>query len=357
MRYKSNQSGFSAVELLITLFIAAVFLLSGFELYTAIIKNGGEARMMASASSVVTDYIQRYKSTATNPCTAQTPLTNSPITVSGLSNVNVTVAIMCPYSSGSYAAESTPQTVSEVVATIKYGTPQQTVRNATFVSNQNSGIVTSGLVLDLDAGNTASYPGSGVTWTDLSTSGNNATLTNGPGFTTDGGGAIVFNGTNQYGTITNNSSLYFTNGQTLIMVMKHSATTLRRNPWNQAYGGAGTWTHETGNGINQYYGSNGADGGSYVGAASAATPRNVWNFMASTRSSTTQAWYINGVQSSTTGNPFGIIPATSANISIATGYTGNYWQGSMSVILAYNRALTPSEINQDYNAIKSRYQS
>ena len=37
----------------------------------------------------------------------------------------------------------------------------------------SSSIVTSGLVLNLDAGNTASYPGSGTTWTDLSGNGNN----------------------------------------------------------------------------------------------------------------------------------------------------------------------------------------
>ena len=42
----------------------------------------------------------------------------------------------------------------------------------------NSRIVTDGLVLALDAGNTKSYPGSGTTWTDLSGNGRNGTLTN-----------------------------------------------------------------------------------------------------------------------------------------------------------------------------------
>ncbi len=371
MRYRSEQSGFSAVELLITLFIAAVFLISGFELYAAIVKNGGDARMMASASSVMNDYIQRYKSSTTNPCTPiiplapdnTTPLTNYSITIPGLANVTITVAIQCPYNSGTYKSETTPQTVSEIIATIKYGTPQQTLRNATFVSSQNSGLVTSGLVLDLDAGNTASYPGSGATWTDLSPSGNNATLSNSPGFTTDGGGAIVFNGTNQKGTITKNSSLYFSSeqtlimsGQTLIMVMKHSFTSGRRNPWNQAYGGAGTWTHESGGSINQFWGTNGADGGTYDSINSGTTPKDVWNFMATTRRAAAVTWYINGVQGSTKTNTYGILPITNQDVTIAFGYTAVYWQGSMSVILAYDRALTPSEINQNYEALKSRYQ-
>jgi len=90
-------NGFSAVELLITLFIAAAFLISGFQLYAVIIKDGGEARMQSSASNVATDYLQRYKSSATNPCTTQSPLTDSSISIPGLSSVTVSVAITCPY--------------------------------------------------------------------------------------------------------------------------------------------------------------------------------------------------------------------------------------------------------------------
>jgi len=98
MKYINKKSGFSAVELLITLFIAAAFLISGYQLYAVVIKDGGEARMQSNASNVATDYLQRYKSSATNPCTTQTPLTDSAITVTGLSNVTTSVAISCPYS-------------------------------------------------------------------------------------------------------------------------------------------------------------------------------------------------------------------------------------------------------------------
>ena len=40
----------------------------------------------------------------------------------------------------------------------------------------NPGIVTEGLILNLDAGDQISYPGTGTTWTDLSSEGNNGTL-------------------------------------------------------------------------------------------------------------------------------------------------------------------------------------
>jgi hypothetical protein len=61
-----------------------------------------------------------------------------------------------------------------------------------------SSIVTAGLVLNLDAGNPASYPGPGTTWTDLSGNGNNGTLTNGPTYSSANGGSIVLDGVNDY---------------------------------------------------------------------------------------------------------------------------------------------------------------
>lgn len=55
-------------------------------------------------------------------------------------------------------------------------------------------IVNDGLVLHLDAANSRSYPGSGTTWYDLSGLGNNGTLVNGVGYSTDNIGAMVFDG-------------------------------------------------------------------------------------------------------------------------------------------------------------------
>jgi len=59
-------------------------------------------------------------------------------------------------------------------------------------------IITDGLVLNLDAGNSKSYPGSGTTWFDKSGFGNNGTLINGPTFNAGNGGTILLDGTNDY---------------------------------------------------------------------------------------------------------------------------------------------------------------
>lgn len=59
-------------------------------------------------------------------------------------------------------------------------------------------IVTQGLVLDLDAAIQGSYPKTGSTWFDISNNGNNGTLTNGPTYSPDNFGSIVFDGVNDY---------------------------------------------------------------------------------------------------------------------------------------------------------------
>ena len=59
-------------------------------------------------------------------------------------------------------------------------------------------IVTSGLILNLDAANSSSYSGSGTTWTDLSGLNNHGTLVNGVGYSSANGGSLVFDGVNDY---------------------------------------------------------------------------------------------------------------------------------------------------------------
>ena len=116
----------------------------------------------------------------------------------------------------------------------------------------NSSIVRDNLVLLLDAKNIKSYNVSGSVWYDMSGNGNNCNFNNTP--TWNSSGYFTFNGTSNYGTITYNSTLNFSAGQTILMLMNHTNTSGRPNPWNQSYGGSGTWTHESGSMINYYYG-------------------------------------------------------------------------------------------------------
>jgi len=145
----SESNGFTAVELLITLFIAAMFLASGFQLYSVVMKSGGETRVQANASNIMYEYLQRYKNTTSDLCTAQTPVTDQPVTVTGSASSTVTVVITCPYGITS--------PISKVAVSVKYGNPQQTVSEATFIKPQS--IVNDGLIMNLDAGSIKSFKG------------------------------------------------------------------------------------------------------------------------------------------------------------------------------------------------------
>jgi hypothetical protein len=219
--------------------------------------------------------------------------------------------------------------------------------------NYNPTTVTDGLVLCLDAANQKSYPGTGTVWADLSGNGNNCVWNNTPAF--DSAGYFTFNGTSNYGTITNNPTLDFSSFQTLSIVMRHTYTSGRRNPWDQAYAGYGTWTHEQGEGINWFFGDGGGNNTPYVSLGSATTPRDVWNVMTVVRDTTTYRWLLNGVQTSSTAtHSYGVLTTTLADIRIGLGYTG-YWQGDMSSVMAYTRSLSNEEIQKNFNALRGRY--
>ena len=65
-----------------------------------------------------------------------------------------------------------------------------------MATNYNPTIVTDGLKVCFDAANPKSYPGSGTTWYDLSGNDNHGTLLNEPSFSSDKGGCFTLDGTN-----------------------------------------------------------------------------------------------------------------------------------------------------------------
>jgi Tfp pilus assembly protein PilV len=112
---KQSTAGFTAVELLITLFVAVAFLVSGYTLYNTIIYSSGQARQQSMASNIAYNYLRQVAATVTAPCVAQTPYNNvTPEGATGpIANARITVAISCP-------PTSTPS-LSRIQATITYG--------------------------------------------------------------------------------------------------------------------------------------------------------------------------------------------------------------------------------------------
>jgi hypothetical protein len=227
--------------------------------------------------------------------------------------------------------------------------------------------VTNGLVLSLDAAKRDSYPGSGTAWRDISGNGNNGTLTNGPTFNSDNGGSIVFDGVDDFALITNPSALQAQNLSISIWV--NPSTTINAIAdlidYDHASSPLQGWVIQTENATtnNNYYfayydGSVFQPGGGIGSGIGVKLTNSIWQNITYTKSGTSIIGYLNGTQSvSFTGANSNISYQSNRNVRIGSciGASGRSFKGNMSNILIYNRALTSTEILQNYNAQKSRY--
>ena len=249
------------------------------------------------------------------------------------------------------------------------------------------GIIQNGLVLNLDAGASTSYPGSGTTWTDLSGNSNNGTLTNGPTYSSSNGGSIVFDGTDDYVEVTTrNTNLEFqptqpysvfcwvynlpsTGGGTIISNMQGTSTYPGWDLYLQ--------TNEIAAHLISSFSTNAIKIAiSFDFSANA----NKWVNIGYTYNGTSPAngtnalnsinFYVNGVLTTTGKNNSGgtdgfnttsetITYNTSQRLRVASrwlsGAASDPAAFTMSNSLIYNRALTASEIQQNYNATRGRY--
>jgi hypothetical protein len=222
----------------------------------------------------------------------------------------------------------------------------------------NPKIVTDGLVLALDAANPKSYPGSGTVWNDLSGRGNDGTLLNGVGYSSDNKGAMVFDGINDYVDCGNPDSLSSIGGTTNITAsswvyytayggggQSYSVITVKGNPW--------TWLLEN---LSNKFRFRITAGGFDANVADPSTHLlNIWYNVAGTYDGINMKLYVNGVLINSKAQT-GTLATNSATAKIGTFQGANYnFTGKISNTLIYNRALTESEIQQNYLATKSRY--
>lgn len=213
-------------------------------------------------------------------------------------------------------------------------------------------IVTSGLTLLLDAGFTPSYPKSGTSWTDLSFSGNNGTLTNGPTFSSTNGGSIVFDGVDDYVQCVGSPTL---TAATFV-------TWIKRNGDQTQYDGIlfSRGTNVTGMNFqssNQlgYHWNNAAD--TYNWASGLTIPNSTWCMIAvsvSTNSATGYLCQTSGITTAT--NTTSHASSILNDIKIAQDDAGSrFFNGNIAISQLYNRALSITEITQNFNAQKDRF--
>lgn len=129
-RKRYTDEGFSAVELLITLFIAAIFIISGYQLWSEVQSSGAASDQQARASNAGYEYLRRYTSQP-QTCAVSTPVNNVALSVTGLPGATVTVKITCPY-----GTSSTTPAVKLITSTVSYGSTgnQGSVSHAVYVN-------------------------------------------------------------------------------------------------------------------------------------------------------------------------------------------------------------------------------
>ena len=220
-------------------------------------------------------------------------------------------------------------------------------------------IVTDGLVLELDAANRKSYPGTGTAWTDLSGRNNNATLVNGPTFNSSNGGSIVFDGTNDYIAIPRNSNLIPTNDWTYDCWFNLTTTT---DPnYGQTFfgnwGGSSTSDFDirkSGNSMIFYCYTSGNSLISTI-SVSHTFVAGLWEYFTLIKQSNTYSFYFNNQLAGSVTNSTPVFDG-SANMTIGVeSGTFSSFNGKMSNIKVYNRALTAAEIQQNFNTHRGRF--
>jgi hypothetical protein len=237
--------------------------------------------------------------------------------------------------------------------------------------NTRNSIVTNGLVLALDAGNTKSYTSGSTTWRDISGNGFNGSFVNGPTFNNQNGGSIVFDGSNDYisfGSFSTTSPLSFTSGS---FTLEHWVKPTALQPGTYfgltnmilTKGPANTFnyaTQITTSGSVSFIHRDNSESLIFNTFTIGNILNTISHLVFTANSSGTQILlYVNGILSGTqnlTGKP--ITPYNNDLVSVGGGNLGNtnaVFIGNIYVNRIYNRTLSAQEILQNYNAGKTRF--
>ena len=224
-------------------------------------------------------------------------------------------------------------------------------------------IIENGLVMCLDAASQLSYPGTGTAWYDVSNTGNNGTLINSPAYSSVNGGNINFNGTNNYVTVTNNTTLRPTTELTIEYAMIGNSP----GAWNPILGyGNGDYTNgnyltwiEVGGALNSLCSINNGGVTEYRQYSNQGVSSTIWKMMSFTMKigDAIRSYYNGNDTNSPTSLPSGgsfYYGGTTSAYQVG-GYGGAWISANIAYVRLYNRALSPLEILQNYNAHKSRF--
>ena len=216
-------------------------------------------------------------------------------------------------------------------------------------------IVTNGLILCVDAANPRSYSGSGITWADVSSTGNNGTLTNGPTFNSNVAASyFTFDGVNDYWVSPTSSAF---DVQALTMDAWIYPTTTAQNGFLFEKGTVNTqYSHFLNSDGTFYFRTMGLSAQDLTFATGSYVNANAWNNIVSVYNGSTKYVYVNGNVVATQSSS-GTLPTGQTNQFIGAYGPGTayYFNGRMGCTKVYNVGLTATQILQNFNALRGRY--
>lgn len=217
-------------------------------------------------------------------------------------------------------------------------------------SNNNSSIVNSGLIVNLDAGDINSYPGTGTSWSDLAGN-NHCTLVNTSYLGADGG-SIVFNG-NGYGIMATPSTIVTDGSISIELWVKWTTTGESTNNIqllidNNHTDNQGFVIQDLPHLSSKAIGALGVSSTGVVGTGN-------WVNIIATLTNQASKLYINGTLNNSTARNSGLLPVQ-PNITIGKWQGGTrYLVGNIAIVRIYHKELTAAEVTQNFGAIKARF--
>lgn len=214
-------------------------------------------------------------------------------------------------------------------------------------------IVNTGLVLHLDAANPRSYPGTGTAWNDLSGNNNNASLNNGPTFNSTISKNFLLDGSNDW-IDCGNATIFSPALLTASIMVKCTSFSTRPHLFGRGNGNDGNFYMVVeSNGVFRFY--NDIGGGWVAAANTTAFPLNTWTCVTVTHDGSFSKIYYNGIQQVSTARSGNLRNWQSNTLQIGNIIGTSPINGNVAFTRLYNRALSATEIRQDFEATRGRY--